>query len=472
MNRNPSCRISVGVVAILAVIGSAAAVGISIAPTTATATPVNLIQNGSFESVAKQTSTFVTVKAGNSTTISNWTVVTPALYSSSGGVGSVDLTSTHYFNAEDGKYSIDLAGSTGTPGGIYQDVATTPGVEYSLSFWSGVNGHERQGVKHKMQVSLNGSALDLVKAVSVGLPVDWVQNTVTFTASSTTSEIEFADATPNDREQGPTVDNVSLVATPDVITASPVTIQPQTTGVSFTAPVATFTDSYPAAPTTDFAATISWGDGGSSAGSISQSGSTYTVSGTYSYAAHGSYTAEVDISSVAGSMASVDDPVTVADAVTPCTGSGCSGTVTSSGETVQIDSASTTGTLVTTIDQGDSTAPNCGPDDVFRHAPNVVTYDPIDMNADIQFTATFENASAAGEWYVPFEVCFSAQTPFTDYFGNTDVTTGLLPQCGNPAVAPCVESITEAPDPQGNPSDSGTVTETILVPPTDPPRYY
>ena len=85
---------------------------------------------------------------------------------------------------------------------------------------------------------------------------------------------------------------------------------------------------------------------------------------------------------------------------------------------------------------------------------------------------TFDNASAAGLWYVPFEVCFQAQTPFTDYFGNTNVTTGLLPQCGNPVVAPCVQSIVESPDPQGNPSDAGTVVETIVVPPTDPPKFH
>ena len=79
---------------------------------------------------------------------------------------------------------------------------------------------------------------------SIGL-----QNTLTFIASSTTSQIEFADATPKDKQQGPTVDNVSLVAVPDVITASSVTIPDQTTGVSFTEPVATFTDSNPGAPT-------------------------------------------------------------------------------------------------------------------------------------------------------------------------------------------------------------------------------
>src|SRR5580698_5495027 len=190
MKWNPGCKLSVGVVAILAVVGGAAAVGVSVAPVMASAAPVNLVQNGSFETVAKQTSSFISVPAGNSTTISGWTVVTPALYSDSGR-GSVDITSKHYFNAENGKYSIDLAGSTGIPGGIYQNVTTTPGEEYSLTFWSGVNGAENPGKKHTMAVSLNGSSLDTVKAVSVGLPVNCVENNVTFTASSATSQIEF-----------------------------------------------------------------------------------------------------------------------------------------------------------------------------------------------------------------------------------------------------------------------------------------
>jgi choice-of-anchor C domain-containing protein len=467
---NPGCKVSVGVVAVLAVVGSAAAVGVSVAPVMASATPVNLVQNGSFETVAKQTTTFESVPAGNSTAISDWTVVTPALYSDSGR-SSVDITSKRYFNAEDGKYSIDLAGSTGTPGGIYQSVATTPGVEYSLSFWSGVNGYQKPGKKHSMAVSVNGSSLDTVQAVSAGLPVNWVENTVTFIASSTTSQVEFADATPKDKQQGPTVDNVSLVAVPDVITASSVAIPDQTTGVSFTAPVATFTDSNPGAPTSDFQATIQWGDGGTSSGSISVSGSTYTVSGTYTYAAHGTYAPEVDISSVAGSTASATDSVTVADAVTSCTGDGCSGTVTTPTETVQINSSSTSGTVDTNVDPGD-TGPDCGPNDQFRHAPEVTTYNAVGMDANIVFTVSFENASAAGSWFVPFEVCFQAQTPFTDYFGNTNVTTGLLPQCGNPVVAPCVQSIVESPDPQGNPTDAGTVVETIVVPPTDPPKFH
>ncbi len=455
----------------LALIGTTLAVGLSVAPTTAGAVTGNLIQNGNFKIPGHTTSTLLTVRAGDSSTISHWTVVTPSTYEGHGG--SVDVVSNQYWNAERGKYSIDLAGSTGVPGGLYQDVTTTTGEEYTLSFWSAVNGDQKPGFTHTMDVSVNSSAVDTVQAVGVGRPLNWVQNTVTFIASSTTSRIEFDDATPRDKDEGPTLDNVSLVATPDVISASPVNIPPQTVNTSFTTPVATFTDSYPGAPTTNFAATITWGDSTTSAGTISVSGSTYTVSGTHTYAADNTYPVGVSITSIAGGSASVSDAIGVDDGVgmTTCDGPGCSGTTSTSNENVQFDTTSTTGTITTTLDPGD-TGPDCGTNDQFRHAPEVTTFDTEGVSDDIEFTVTFDNASAAGDWYVPFEVCYESSTPFTDYFGNTNVTTGLLPECGNPAVAPCVESIVESPDPQGNPTDAGTVTEMILVPPGDPPRFH
>ncbi len=242
-------RLRVGVVA-LALMGTTTLVGISVVPATSGANPLNLIQNGNFSAINGVTSTLLTVRAGDSTTIHDWTVVTPSTYP--GGGGSVDVVSKYYWNAERGKYSIDLAGSTGVPGGLYQDVATTPGETYSLSFWSAVNGDQKPGTSHTMDVSVDGTAVDTVQAVGVGRPLNWVQNTTTFTASSATSRIEFDDATPGDTNRGPTLDNVSLTAVSDVITASPVTIAPQTTGTSFTTPVATFTDSNPAAPPTEF----------------------------------------------------------------------------------------------------------------------------------------------------------------------------------------------------------------------------
>jgi hypothetical protein len=462
-------RFRIGVMA-LALIGTTLAVGLSVAPTTAGAVTGNLIQNGNFHIPGHTTSTLLPVHAGDSTTIKDWTVVTPAMYE---GGGSVDVVSTDYWNAEKGKYSIDLAGSTGVPGGLYQDVATTSGEEYTLSFWSAVNGDQKPGFTHTTNVSVNGSSVDTVQAVGVGRPLDWVQNTATFIASSTTSKIEFDDATPRDTNKGPTLDNVSLVATPDVITASSETLAQQTIGTAPPAyPLATFTDSYPTAPPTNFTATITWGDGNTSTipgTAITQSGSTYTVSGTHSYDADDTYTVGVSIVSIAGGSDSVSDSVTVADdavGMSTCTGSGCSGTTSTSTETVDLSSTSTTGTIITTLDPPD-TGPDCG--DPFRHAPEVTTFDETGLDANVVYTVTFDESDAAGEWYLPFEVCYSAGTPFTDYFGNTDVTTGLLPQCGDPATAPCYESITQPPYNQGN---TGTVVETILLPPSDAPKFH
>jgi choice-of-anchor C domain-containing protein len=460
MDRNVGSRFRAGV-AVVAMGAAAVVVGMPGVPSTAGADPVNLIQNGSFETVTTPTTSFLPVSAGDSSTISNWTVVTPSIYP---GGGSVDLVANNYWNAEDGNYSIDLAGTSGVPGGLYQNVATTPGVQYSLSFWSAVNGDQTPGVSHTMGVTVNGVALDTVAAAGVGRPLVWVHNTITFTASSANSRIEFDDTTAGDVNQGPALDNVSLTAVPDVISASPVTIAPQTTGVSFTAPVATFTDSNSAPPLSNFAAIVSWGDGTTSTGTITQSGTTFTVSGGHSYATHGTFTVGVNITSVAGSSASTSEPASVADAVTTCTNSGCSGTVTTASEVAQINSASTTGTILTSIDPA-SASFSCA--DQFRHAPQIVTVSDTALNANIVYTVTFANAKASGSSLVPFAVCYQAQTPFTDLFGHS-VTTGLLPLCtvvprpNKPIVAPCVQSITELPFHLGN------VVEKIVVPPGDP----
>ncbi|HEY2019364.1 MAG TPA: hypothetical protein VGH38_37910, partial [Bryobacteraceae bacterium] len=62
--------------------------------------------------------------------------------------------------------------------------------------------------------------------------------------------------------------------------------------------VATFTDSNPAAVAGNFIATINWGDGTTSAGTIT-GGPTFTVTGTHTYAAGGTFTVAVTINDVA-----------------------------------------------------------------------------------------------------------------------------------------------------------------------------
>ena len=58
-------------------------------------------------------------------------------------------------------------------------------------------------------------------------------------------------------------------------------------GVAFTGTVATFTDADPAGTSSDYSATINWGDGSVSAGTIAPSGSGFQVTGTHTYSGSG-----------------------------------------------------------------------------------------------------------------------------------------------------------------------------------------
>ena len=412
--------------------------------------------------------------AGDSTSIPGWTVVTPSLYGGEGG--SVDVTSDSYwndYNSQAGGYSIDLAGTTNVPGGLYQDVTTTPGVEYSLSFWSAVNGDEAPGNTHTMGVSVNGSSVDTVTAKGVGRPLNWVQNTVTFTATSTTSRIEFDDTTPNDQIQGPTLDNVSLTAVPDVVSGSPETIAPQVTGKQFTVPVATFTDSdTDAAPPSQLSAIINWGDGTTPrpSGVITGSGGNYTVTGTHTYAANGTYgpvVVTITDTFASAPVTVTDNSVQVANAVSSCTGS-CTTTVAPTTQNPVNAQVSTTGSGYVLV----STFPNAGPaafscsGDGFRHAPSDVQETNTFTSGTATVTATDvfpakDGTQGSGLEGLFFWVCFKSNAPFKDLTGRS-VTTGLLPLCNpfKPGSGPCINYIL--------PTSGGNITEQITYPAADP----
>src|SRR5262249_31015070 len=86
-----------------------------------------------------------------------------------------------------------------------------------------------------------------------------------------------------------------------------------TEAAPFEGVIASFTD--PGHGTAgDFSATVAWGDGSSSAGTITPSGGGFTVSGSHTYAQAGSYTATVTVADAGGASASGTVTVTVADA--------------------------------------------------------------------------------------------------------------------------------------------------------------
>ena len=85
-----------------------------------------------------------------------------------------------------------------------------------------------------------------------------------------------------------------------------------TEGTAFSGTVATFTDTYTGNTAADFTATIHWGDGTTTAGTVSGSAGSFTVSGSHTYADEGSFTAAVVLTDDAPGTASATASNTIA----------------------------------------------------------------------------------------------------------------------------------------------------------------
>ena len=257
------------------------------------------------------------------------------------------------------------------------------------------------------------------------------------------------------------------------LTGAPVTVPAAATNVALTTPVATFVDGDAAAPLSNYTATISWGDGGTSAGTIANTGTagSFKVSGTHIYTAHGTTASPVSvhITSTDGASTTVtDNDVTVADAVIACTTPTCTGSLSSPTLTTQAQTASTgSGDLFISSDPNSGgTALSCGDD--FRHAPRIITETNTFNSAtgSITTTETFLNKNGIpgkGLEGLLYAICFQSKNPFVNAFGKT-VSRGLLPLCNpfKPGPGPCVNYIL--------PGTGGTIVERITYPAGDP-RY-
>jgi hypothetical protein len=84
-----------------------------------------------------------------------------------------------------------------------------------------------------------------------------------------------------------------------------------TPSTAFSGAVATFTDANAGAPLSDFSAAVNWGDGHTTAGTITGAAGSYTVSASHAYAAAGSYSVTVTITDVDGSTASAQTTIVV-----------------------------------------------------------------------------------------------------------------------------------------------------------------
>ena len=136
-------------------------------------------------------------------------------------------------------------------------------------------------------------------------------------------------------------------------------------GSSVGGTVATIADPNTSATASAYSATINWGDGTSSAGTVSGSGGNFTVTGNHSYAAAGTYPISVAISSVGTNLgtSTVTDSATIAPppptvtGVSPSFGPLTAGTrVTITGTNLTSATAVRFGTATATINADTATS--------------------------------------------------------------------------------------------------------------------
>src|SRR5580704_2262961 len=172
---------------------------------TASPLPVNLLVNGDFETPI--------VPDGGGTSFNpagaqmpGWTAIGTAGPDTVGIVSGAFFNSGFYAPAEDGHQWMDLTGpSTGTRG-ITQTAPTVSGTNYSLSFWVGnvydtrdpasVAGGQTFGTTSTVGVKINGvSAGSFTNSAQVTI-MSWQQFSLTFTATSDSTTIEFDNLDP------------------------------------------------------------------------------------------------------------------------------------------------------------------------------------------------------------------------------------------------------------------------------------
>jgi len=107
----------------------------------------------------------------------------------------------------------------------------------------------------------------------------------------------------------------ATVGETDALSGTPLTIN-TTQFVAFSGAVANFSDTNTGNPASDFVATINWGDGNTTAGTVSGSGGAFVVSGSHTYVSGGTFPVTVTLSDDAPgtATATVMSTATVASA--------------------------------------------------------------------------------------------------------------------------------------------------------------
>ena len=186
----------------------------------------SLIINGGFENPVVFAPGGVVAYPGGSTGITGWTVT---------GSDVVLINNTHteagplVFNSQELFQHVDVtgAGNTGFSNGIFQNVPTTIGQIYNLSYWigraNGASNDPRYQTQSTVFLGVGGMLVASSTNADIGTTgtINWKSFSHSFTATTTSTQIGFFNGTPDLAGGGNNfagVDNVSMEAVPEPTT--------------------------------------------------------------------------------------------------------------------------------------------------------------------------------------------------------------------------------------------------------------
>jgi hypothetical protein len=253
------------------------------------------------------------------------------------GSGGFNVGGAHIY-AEEGSYTLsvtinDIGGASATVSGTANvadaaltatglTVSATEGISFTGAVASFADA-DPNGAATDYTVTISwgdgNTSLGTVSAIAGGFSI---MGTHTYAEEGPYSvTVSIADAGGASSSTGGTA---SVADAALAVAGNPVA---STEGALFKGVVASFTDGNPGAPTADFSATITWGDGHTSAGIITPNGSGgFNVVGSNTYAEEGSYPISVQISDAGGAKAGASSAATVTDAALNATGTSIAGT--------------------------------------------------------------------------------------------------------------------------------------------------
>jgi hypothetical protein len=283
--------------------------------------------------VANFSDTLTSAVASDFTATIDWGDATTSAGTVSGGSGSFQVSGTHTY-ASPGTYPVMVTLSDDAPGTATATVTSTARVAMGLSVVASPFTIP-EGQSFNGNVATFSDSDTSKTAASFTAAIDWGDGTTsagTVTGSSGSFQVSgqhtysdegsftFTVTVTDTSPGGPTASSMATatVTETDALAGSPVTFNAKA-GSQFNGVVATFTDTNTANLPSDFTATIHWGDGTTTTGTVTGGGGSFTVSGSHIYASTGTFQVMVTLADDAPGTATATVTSTANVAAQPIT---------------------------------------------------------------------------------------------------------------------------------------------------------